>query len=136
MYDFKRNGLVNAHFYLDSIKYPSYDFNFTDESEVSHANVLGWATAFSSSDLFQDESYWPDISRFMTSYFILKFDFGVMDDNGSSPIRPVSKSGNCRLDLQFKNADNGNLEIICQDWTITGQAYNNTIVSQKFERKT
>ena len=51
------------------------------------------------------------MKRFEASYFILKFDFGVLDDNGSSPIRPVSKSGNCRLDLTFQDSSNGNLKI-------------------------
>ena len=111
LFHFQRNGLVNASFYLDSTKYPSYDFNFTDTTEISNANILGWLTAFSTSDPFLDQPYWPDLKRFEASYFILKFDFGVLDDNGSSPIRPVSKSGNCRLDLTFQDSSNGNLKI-------------------------
>ena len=52
---FKRNALKNANFYVDSVKYPSFDYNFCDDTEVNRPNLLGWNSLYDNSDLFLDE---------------------------------------------------------------------------------
>ena len=82
-----------------------------DDTDCKRSNLTAWLTSFSNSNQVLDESLWPDYTRFIDSYSILRYTFGVFDDNNENTNRPVSKTGNCQLEMTFESADNPNLKV-------------------------
>ena len=83
-------------------------------------NLQAWLSNFDNSDQYSEQPFWPDYSRWESSYFMLPYTFGVLDENCLNAQRNATKSGSARLELLFDSTSNGNLRIfLVQRYSVT-----------------
>ena len=75
---------------------------------------------FNNADQFSQDVFWPDFQRWTESYFMLRYTFGVLDENCLNAQKNATKSGAARLELLFDSTSNGNLRVfLAQRYSVT-----------------